>query len=65
MFPAYLACYQVLQANHDPRADRILETAYTLLQERAVKITTRTLHRSFMENVVEHRGIVQAWNDLA
>jgi hypothetical protein len=65
MFPVYWACYQVLQVNHDPRADRILETAYTLLQERAVKITTESLRRSFLEHVVEHREIVRAWNGLA
>jgi tetratricopeptide (TPR) repeat protein len=65
MFPVYLTCYQVLQANHDPRSGRILKTAYTLLQERAARITAESLRRSFLENVVEHREIVRAWNSLA
>lgn len=65
MFPAYLACYQVLQANHDPRADRILETAYTLLQEQAARITAEPLRRTFLENALAHGEIVRAWNNRA
>ncbi|CAG0929960.1 Transcriptional regulatory protein MoaR1 [Thermoflexales bacterium] len=61
MFPVYWTCYQVLKANRDPRTGRILETAYTLLQERAIKIATESRRRSFLENVVEHREIVRAW----
>jgi DNA-binding SARP family transcriptional activator len=65
IFPVYLACYQVLQANHDPRAERILKTAYTLLQGRAARITAESLRRSFLENVVEHHEIIRARNSLA
>jgi tetratricopeptide (TPR) repeat protein len=64
-FPAYLACYQVLQANQDLRARRVLETAYTLLQGQAARITAETMRRSFLENVAVHRAIVQAWNSMA
>jgi hypothetical protein len=64
-FPAYLACYHVLQANQDLRAPRVLETAYTLLQRQAARITTETMRRSFLENVAVHRALVQAWNDIA
>ncbi|HSD83111.1 MAG TPA: tetratricopeptide repeat protein, partial [Anaerolineae bacterium] len=54
MFPVYWACYQVLQANHHPRAERLLAMAYTLLQEQASKITTESLRRSFLESVTVH-----------
>jgi DNA-binding SARP family transcriptional activator len=64
-FSVYWACYQVLQVNHNPRAEHILAMAHTLLQEQASKITTESLRRSFLENVVEHRAIVRAWNNLA
>jgi DNA-binding SARP family transcriptional activator len=64
-FPAYLACYHVLQANQDLRARRVLETAYTLLQRQAARITTETMRRSFLENVAVHRALVQAWNGIA
>jgi tetratricopeptide (TPR) repeat protein len=64
MFPVYWACYQVLQANHDPRAKRILQTAHDVLQARAVKITNAARRHSFLENVVEHRAIVRAWENL-
>ncbi len=57
----YLTCYQVLEANQDPRADEILQTAYNLLQERSAKIDDETLRHSFLENVPAHREIVQAY----
>jgi Asp-tRNA(Asn)/Glu-tRNA(Gln) amidotransferase C subunit len=34
----YLTCIRTLRACHDPRADKVLETAHSLLQERAGKI---------------------------
>ncbi|HSD84866.1 MAG TPA: tetratricopeptide repeat protein, partial [Anaerolineae bacterium] len=64
-FPVYWSCYQVLQVNHDPRAEDILALAYTSLQEQAGKITTESLRRSFLENIIEHREIVRAWSSRA
>ena len=60
----YLTCYQVLQANDDPRADRVLITAYDLLQERAAKIDDELLRRSYLENVAAHREIVEEMRTL-
>ena len=60
-FRVYLTCYRVLQANADPRAREVLRTAYSLLQERAAKITDEALRRSFLENVAVHRAIVAAY----
>jgi len=60
-FNVYLICYRVLRANRDPRAQAILQTAYDLLQEQAIKITDAEMRRSFLENVAAHREIIQAW----
>jgi hypothetical protein len=56
---AYLACYDVLQAVDDPRAQEILNTAHGLLQDQAAKIEDAALRRSFLENVAAHREIVR------
>ncbi len=58
----YLTCYLVLLAAGDPAAARILETAYSLLQDRAVKISDLDMRRTFLENVPYHREILQAWD---
>jgi predicted ATPase len=57
----YLTCYRVLNANEDPRAGDILEEGYRFLQERAAKISDEEDRRSFLENVEEHREIVEEW----
>ncbi|MBN1485474.1 MAG: tetratricopeptide repeat protein [Chloroflexia bacterium] len=54
-----LACYQVLQADRDPRADAILTEARTLLRQRAAKIADPALRRSFLENISEHRQLLK------
>ena len=58
-FQVYLTCYRVLCAAGNPRAQAILSTACRLLQERAAQIGDETLRRSFLENVVAHREIVE------
>ena len=60
-FRVYLTCYRVLRAGQDPRAREILGAAYSLLQERAAKITDEELRHSFFENVASHREIAEAW----
>ncbi len=57
-FRIYLTCYRVLQANQDARAQAILKTAHTLLQETAAKIGDEAMRRLFLENVAVHREIV-------
>jgi len=60
-FRVYLTCYRVLQANGDPRADDILETAYRLLQKHAATISDEEQRRSFLENVAVHREIASEY----
>ncbi len=55
----YSTCYQVLRANQDSRADKVLATAHELLHERAAKISDEDMRRSYLENVVPHREIVR------
>jgi adenylate cyclase len=57
----YLTCFQVLQANQDPRAQTFLETAHQLLQERAASIKDDLLKQSFLENVPAHREILESF----
>jgi hypothetical protein len=61
----YLTCYQILQANDDPRSKQILRAGYHLLQERANKIEDQDLRRSYLENVPYHREIVAAWEEAS
>lgn len=60
----YLTCYQVLQANDDPRANEILDKAHTTLLERANKITDDAMRISYLGNVAANRKIVEAFNHL-
>jgi hypothetical protein len=60
-FRVYLTCYQVLQAGHDPRAEEVLATAHRLPQERAAEIADEQLRRFYLENVLAHREIMQAF----
>ncbi len=60
-FLIYLTCYRVLRSSDAPRAQAILNTAYTRLQERLAKIPDAEIRRSDLENVVVHREIVAAW----
>jgi class 3 adenylate cyclase/tetratricopeptide (TPR) repeat protein len=60
-FRVYLTCYRVLAANRDPRAPAILNTAHSLLQERAAKIRDEGLRRIFLENAAAHREVESEW----
>jgi hypothetical protein len=51
----------VLEASRDTRGQAILETAHHLLITRAGRISDEKLRRSFLENVVAHRDLVQAF----
>ncbi len=62
-FRIHLSCYQVLQANQDPRARAILKMAYDKLQKQAAGILDDRLRRSFLQNVTAHRQIVAAWEE--
>ena len=53
--------YRVLDANHDPHAASVLQTAHQLLMDYADHITDETLRRSFLENVATHRELQAAY----
>lgn len=59
-FSLVWTCYRVFSANHDPRAQVILQRGYHLLMEQAAKIDSQALRRSFLENIPAHRAIVEA-----
>jgi nucleotide-binding universal stress UspA family protein len=63
-FRIYLAAYQTLQANEDPRATAVLRQAYTELETQGAKINDEELRRSFFENVAAHRALAAAWRSL-
>ena len=52
-----LICYQVLQANADPRAEPLLQIAWQRLQSQAATIDDETLRQSFLENVQVNQAI--------
>jgi tetratricopeptide (TPR) repeat protein len=62
-FRVYLTCYRVLHANGDRRAEEILCTAHSLLQEQAANIDDEALRHSFLESVAAHRDIIAAWSE--
>jgi class 3 adenylate cyclase/tetratricopeptide (TPR) repeat protein len=60
-FRIYLACYRVLQANENRRAEGVLLVARNQLQERAAKISDEELRRTYLQKVAAHREILDAW----
>jgi predicted ATPase/DNA-binding SARP family transcriptional activator len=58
-------CYRVLEASKDPRAPKILTTAYNLLQERASKIEDAGLRHTYLQNVAWHHTIVNEFEQIA
>lgn len=60
-FRIYLTCYEVLQAQNDPRAAALLEQAYHLLREQAERLDDAAVQQAFLEQVPTHRTLVAAW----
>lgn len=60
VYEMYLACHAILTANGDRRADRLLTTAYTRLQQNAGKLTDKHLLHCFWQ-VPAHRKICTLW----
>ncbi|HVE48500.1 MAG TPA: adenylate/guanylate cyclase domain-containing protein [Casimicrobiaceae bacterium] len=54
-------CYRVLERNRDPRADAILDVAYSNVQKQAASFPDDGRRQGFIENIAEHRDIVAAW----
>lgn len=63
-FRIHLTCYQILQTARNPRARDILNTAHTLLQERAAKIKDEAQRYSFLDNMAANRGTVAAYQAM-
>ena len=59
--PYHLVAYQVLKANVDPRAEKILEEGYKVLMERASQIDNEEMRRSYLENVPSNRELAALW----
>ncbi|MCP4362382.1 MAG: tetratricopeptide repeat protein [Chloroflexi bacterium] len=57
----YLLCYEIFQANDDPRAPQIIKTTYQHLQVQANTIPQKTDRRRFLENIPIHRNIIKAY----
>jgi predicted ATPase/Tfp pilus assembly protein PilF len=57
----YLTCILVLQADDDPRAQSILESAHQVLKEQAAGIKDDSLQQSFLNNVPAHREILKSF----
>lgn len=58
-YHVYWVCYQILCANADPRAPVILAQARTRLLNQAERIPEPELRRSFLENILTHRRIME------
>lgn len=59
----HLICYQVLAANHDPRAATLLQQGYAYLQETAATLDEE-IRPHFLEAIPNHRELIaayQAW----
>ncbi len=56
----YLTCYEVLQANHDPRATDLLAEASRQLQDKATALGDERARALFLANIPHHREIVKA-----
>ena len=55
----YLTAYHVLQALQDPRADDLLKQGHAHLQACAGRISDSTLRQHFLENIEEHRTLIE------
>lgn len=60
-FQVYATCYHVLLASRDERAERLLDQAYRLLQQRAGQITDLKLREAFLSTVPAHTALVSAF----
>ncbi len=56
-----LICHRVLQAVHDPRADRWLVEAHSALQARLARIEDATVRARVLDRISAHRAVADAW----
>lgn len=62
-FFTWLICVQVLAASQDARTRDVLQRAYTLLQQDADTFSDAAARRRFLETVVTHRLLQQAYRE--
>jgi len=60
----YLTAYRVLSLAEDGRAFKIIEIAYTLIQNRSATISDDGLRETYMGEIPENREIAQIWESL-
>ncbi len=63
-FWVYLTCCRVLHASKDVRTMAFVNTARTLLQEQASKISPETARQVFLNDVPSHRALIVLWKEL-
>jgi predicted ATPase/DNA-binding SARP family transcriptional activator len=56
-----LVCYRVLAALEDRRAEDVLASARSALEERSARISDEEVRKSFLENVAAHRELAAIW----
>ena len=59
-----LACYYVLAANREPRANDVLRQAWDLVQKQAAQISEPHLRKLFLTNIPCHRELAQLATSL-
>jgi hypothetical protein len=65
-FLAYQTCAQVFRALGDTvKAQAVLESGYRALMDRSQKISDAEWRESYLENIPEHRFLVDAWERRA
>lgn len=57
----WLNCYLVLRAHQHAQARAVLEQAYTIVQERAARISDPTMRQNFLQRIAVNRQLVEAW----
>ncbi len=57
----YMHCWKVLHVVGDPRADRVLDAAYAVLQQQTARIADEALRQTFLQNKRENRELIAAW----
>lgn len=59
----YLTCYEVLNANHDQRAQQIIASAIQQLQISANNIEDEALRHQFLHDVSTHRRLLEVYRN--
>jgi tetratricopeptide (TPR) repeat protein len=63
-FLVLLSCYRVLQANHDHRAEQLLNDAFHLLQEQVNHLPAGQAQANYLENIPAHRELRKLYDQL-